>query len=175
MGPANLPDRAATSGKANEDRLDNLDVQEESAAVRCRVAATLARDGGEPRALWLSTIDRAIAARRLESQCEAHLPAVHGGAVDGAHQAAAQERSASAGNHGHGHSAKPMLEHGFYERQAVGRAFLPHSDGGGPVHAGVHLSGSGSRHDGNARSPGAGESQGRARTSADQHYGGQWQ
>ena len=79
MGPANLPDRAATSGKANEDRLDNLDVQEESAAVRCRVAATLARDGGEPRALWLLTIDRAIAAGRLEGERETYLPVVHRG------------------------------------------------------------------------------------------------
>jgi transposase InsO family protein len=45
VGPANLPDRAAASGEADENRLDNLDVQEESAAVRRRVAPVLVRDG----------------------------------------------------------------------------------------------------------------------------------
>ncbi len=85
MGPANVSDRAAASGEADEDRLDNLDVQEESAAVRCGIAAASVRDGGQPRALWLPTIDRAAAAGRLESEREAHLQAVHGGAVDRAH------------------------------------------------------------------------------------------
>jgi hypothetical protein len=33
VGPANLPDRAATNGAADEDRLVDLDVQEESAVL----------------------------------------------------------------------------------------------------------------------------------------------
>jgi transposase InsO family protein len=32
-----------------------------------------------------------------------------------------------------------VLEHGFYERQASRRAFVPHSDGGRSVHPGVCL------------------------------------
>ena len=76
MGPANLPDRAAASGEADEDRLDDLDVQEESAAIRRRLAAALVRDGGQPRALWLSAFDGVVAARRLERERETHLPAV---------------------------------------------------------------------------------------------------
>ncbi len=117
MGPANLPDRAATSGEADEAGLDNLDVQEESAAVRCRVATALVRDGGQPRALRLPATDGAIAARRLESECEAHLSAVHGGAVDRAHQAATEDRSSSAWKPSQGNRSEPVLEHGFYERQ----------------------------------------------------------
>jgi len=111
MGAANVPDRAAASGEIDEDRLVNLDVQEKSAAVRCGVAAALVRDGREPRALWLSTIDGAVAAERLEGERETYLPVVHRGTVDRAHQATAQDRSASARNHDHRHSSEPVLEH----------------------------------------------------------------
>ncbi len=72
MGPANLPDRAASSGEADEDRLVDLDVQEESAAVRCGVTAALVRDGRKPRALWVSTFDRFVASGRLDSERETH-------------------------------------------------------------------------------------------------------
>ena len=54
-----------------------------------------------------------LQARRLESECEAHLPAVHGGAVDRAHQAATQDYSASAWKHSHRDSSEPLLEHRF--------------------------------------------------------------
>ena len=81
MGPANLPDRAATSGQADEDRLDDLDVQEESATLRCHTAAALMRDGGQPRAVWLSALDGVVATGRLESERQAHLPVAQGGAI----------------------------------------------------------------------------------------------
>jgi hypothetical protein len=68
--------------RPDEDRLVDLDVQEESAAVRCGVTAALVRDGRKPRALWVSTFDRAVASGRLNRERETHLPAVHGGAVD---------------------------------------------------------------------------------------------
>lgn len=90
--------------------LDNLDVQEESAAVRRGVATALVRAGGQPCALWLPTIDRAVAARRLEGECEAHLPAVHGGAVGGAHQAATQDGSPPAWKHSRRDRSEPVLE-----------------------------------------------------------------
>jgi hypothetical protein len=68
--------------RPDEDRLVDLDVQEESAAVRCGVTAALVRDGRKPRALWVSTFDRVVASGRLNRERETHLPAVHGGAVD---------------------------------------------------------------------------------------------
>ena len=114
MGPANLPDRAAARGEADEHRLVDLDVPEEIAAVRRRGATALMRDGGQPRALWLPTIDRAVAARRLESEREAHLPTVHG-AVDRAHQTTTEDGSTAAWNHRCGDSCESVLEHGFYE------------------------------------------------------------
>jgi hypothetical protein len=73
MGPANVPDRAATSGQADEDRLDDLDVQEESTAIRCHLAAALVRDGVQPRALWVSTVDRVVATGRFEGERETHF------------------------------------------------------------------------------------------------------
>src|SRR5437016_2514104 len=45
------------------------------------------------------------------------------------------DRLPSAWNHGYGHNYEPLLEHGLSERQAGRRSFVPHSDGGGPVHA----------------------------------------
>ena len=100
MGPANLSDWAAASGQAGKDRVVDLAVQEESAALRCRVAAAAVRDGGQARALWLSAFDGVTAARRLESERETHLPAVHGGAVDRSYQAATKDSSPSARKHG---------------------------------------------------------------------------
>ena len=137
LGQANVPDRAAASGEADEDRLVDLDVQQESAAVRCGVAAALVRDGREPRALWLSAVDGVVAAGRMKSERQAHLPAVQRGAVDRAYQTATKDRSASAWNHGGGHRGEPVLEHGLYERQVGRRSFAAHSDGGGSVHTGV--------------------------------------
>src|SRR6266853_931312 len=158
MGPANVPDRAASSGQADADWLDDLDVQEESAAIRCHIAATLVRDGGQPRALWLSALDGVIATGGLESECEAHLPTVQRGAVDRAHQAASQDGPSSARNHGHSSGSERVSEYGFCERQTGGWAIIPHSNRGGPVHAGVRLSGSRPSYDGDARGASVGES-----------------
>jgi hypothetical protein len=48
----------------------------------------------------------------------------------------------SAWSHSDRDGAEPVLEHGFYERQVGRRPFVPHSDSGGPVHAGVRWVGS---------------------------------
>ena len=173
MGPANVSDRAAASGQAGKDRVVDLAVQEESAAVRCRVATAAVRDGRQARALWLSTFDGTTAARRLEGECETHLSVVHGGAVDRSYQAATKDRSPSARKHGHGGSSQPVLEHGLYERQVGRRTFVPHLDGGGPVHAGVRLSGSGPGDDRDDGGAGAGANQGGKRKVAGEHYRGQ--
>ena len=93
VGPANISDRAAASGQVSEARVVDVAVQEKSSAVRCRVAADAVRAGGQARALWLSTFNGATAARRLESECETHLSAVHRGAVDRSYQAATKDRS----------------------------------------------------------------------------------
>jgi putative transposase len=139
------------------------------------VTTALVRDGRKPRALGVSTFDRVVASGRLDRERETHLPAVHGGAVDCAHQAAAEDRPPSAWRHSDRDGAEPVLEHGFYERQVRRWPFVPHSDSSGPVHAGVRLLGSRSCHDGDESSAGAGASESRARTSAGQHYSGQWQ
>src|SRR5206468_12308204 len=91
LGQANVPDRAAASGEADEDRLVDLDVQQESAAVRCGVAAALVRDGREPRALWLSAVDGVAAAGRLESRRQRPLPAGQRRGVQPAYQTATQQ------------------------------------------------------------------------------------
>src|SRR6476661_925134 len=175
MGPANVPDRAASGGQADEDRLDDLDVQEESAAIRCHIAAALVRDGRLSRALWLSAPYGVVTTGRLESECEAHLPTVQRGAVDRAHQAVSQDGSSSARNPGHSSGSERVLEHGFYERQAGGWAIIPDSDRGGPVHAGVRLSGSRPSYDGDACGASVGESEVGEGKIASQHYRGQRQ
>lgn len=122
MGPADVSDRAAAGGETDPDRVVDLAVQEQSAAVRCRVATALARHGRQARALWISAIDRVVATRRLESKYEARLPAVHG-TVGRAHEAATQASSPSARNDSCGNRPEAMLEHGFYERQVSRWAF----------------------------------------------------
>jgi Integrase core domain/HTH-like domain len=47
MGPANVPDRAAASGQVGEDRVVDVAVQEESAALRCRVATEAMRNAAK--------------------------------------------------------------------------------------------------------------------------------
>jgi hypothetical protein len=123
---------------------------------------------GRGAVLRLPASDGCSCAGRLGSECQANLSAVHGGAVDRAHQAPTQDRSPSARNHGDRHSSEPVLEHGLYEPQAGGRPSVPHFDGGGPVHAGVRLFGCGSCHDGDARGAGSRESESGTRTFAGQ-------
>jgi transposase InsO family protein len=74
----------------------DLVVSEESAAVRGSVAATIVRTGRDACALRLSAADGVVAPGRLESECETRLAAVQAGTADCAHQAAAEDRTATA-------------------------------------------------------------------------------
>jgi hypothetical protein len=82
------------------------------------------------------------------------------GTADCAHQAAAEDRTATAPRSAPGDHGEPVLEYGSGQRQVGGRAVVPHSDGCGPVHAGVYLPGSRSCDDGNKSGAGVGTSEG---------------
>ncbi len=71
--------------------------------------------GRDPCALRLSTADGAVAAGRLARECQADLPAVHGGRTHRAHQAAAEDGPPTACGNTDGGQGGPLLEHGFRE------------------------------------------------------------
>ena len=100
--------------------------------------------------------------------------AVPGGRLVRADQAAAEDGPATADyNGGCGGATQPVLEHGFCERQVGGRAFVPHPDGGGPVHAGVRGVASGSLDDRGESGAGTGTCPAGTRQPTPEHHGGQ--
>src|SRR5581483_11909776 len=138
-------------------------------------AASFARVGRNARALRLSPADGAAAEGTLARECQTNLPSISRGRVDCAHQATAEDGATTARPEWHRRPTQSVLEHGLCERQVGGRALVPHSDGGGPVHTGVRGVGSGSFDDGVQSGRGARTRTARTGPLAREHYGGQRQ